>query len=233
MSDPLSIAASAAGLVSLGLSVCSGLLDYYSAWKDQHSEVSTMCELLASLSRTFELLYEKVQHPLLDRRSVDLVTESIISCAAGIQGLQAKLEKIRGAKSGMNARFKKAQYPFQQKTLEKLFRTISDLRSDLSQVTNTLQLDVSITSLDQLKRIEASVRKLTDTSEISSTKILDSLSNVQFRQKQEKLQGLSSEEREVISWLSPLEFYSKQSDALGRSQEGTGQWFLESSEFRS
>ena len=33
MADPLSISASVAGLVSLGLTVCSGILQYYGAWK--------------------------------------------------------------------------------------------------------------------------------------------------------------------------------------------------------
>lgn len=100
MTDPFSITASAAGLVSLGLTVCSGLLDYYRAWKDQHSDISTMCESIETLDRTFELLDEKVHHPLLDRKSVDRVTESIISCAAGVQGLKAKLDKIRNTKPG-------------------------------------------------------------------------------------------------------------------------------------
>ena len=100
MGDPLSIAASAAGLVSLGLTVCSGLLDYYSAWKDQPSDVSEMCESLVALNKTFDMLNERVRHPLLDPKSVDRVTESIISCAAGVQGLRSKLEKIRNAKPG-------------------------------------------------------------------------------------------------------------------------------------
>ena len=106
MSDPLSIAASAAGLVSLGLTVCSGLVEYYSALKDRHSDISTMCESLEALGKTFLLLEEKVRHPLLDRRSVDRVTESIISCAAGVQGLQSKLDKIRNSKSGTGPREK-------------------------------------------------------------------------------------------------------------------------------
>ena len=101
MSDPLSIAAGAAGLVSLGLTVCSGLFEYYNVWKDQHSDISAMCESLEGLSSIFELLDEKIRHPLLDRKSVDKVTESIISCAAGIQGLQSKLKKISSAKTGM------------------------------------------------------------------------------------------------------------------------------------
>lgn len=100
MTDPLSITASAAGLVSLGLTVCPGLLDYYGAWKNQHSDMSAMCESLETLDPTFGLLDEKVHHPLLARKSVDRVTEIIVSCAARIQGLKTKLDKIRSIKPG-------------------------------------------------------------------------------------------------------------------------------------
>ena len=100
MGDPLSIAASAAGLVSLGLTVCSGLLDYYNSWKDQPSDITEMCESLEVLGKIFKLLDQKVRHPLLNRESVDRVTESLFSCAAGVQRLRYKLEKIRNAKPG-------------------------------------------------------------------------------------------------------------------------------------
>lgn len=233
MGDPLSIAASAAGLVTFGLSVCSGLLDYYNAWKDQPSDVSRMCESLGALNKTLELVDERIRHPLLNRKSVDRVTESIISCAAGIQMLGSKLDKIHNAKPGMSAHLQRAQYPFQRKTLEKLLRTISDLRSNLGLATSTLQLDVSITSLDRLTQVGTDVRSLINNSEVSSTKILDSVSKIHLHQEQERLRTLASEERDVIHWLSPLDFFSKQNDALSRRQEGTGQWLLETVEFQS
>ena len=102
MGDPLSVAASAAGIVSLGLQVCSGLLDYYQTWKDQPSDVSQMCQSLKALTKTFELLDGKVRNPLLDRESANHVTESIVSCAAGVKRLQSKLDKIQKAKPGIS-----------------------------------------------------------------------------------------------------------------------------------
>ena len=100
MTDPLSITASAAGLVSLGLTVCSGLLQYYNACKDQASDISTMCQSLEALSQILKVLDQKVRHPLLDRESVDRVTDSIVSCAASIQVLDSKLKKFRETKPG-------------------------------------------------------------------------------------------------------------------------------------
>lgn len=108
-----------------------------------------------------------------------------------------------------------------------------DLTNELSLATDTLQLDISITSLQQLNQVDAGVKKSTDSSQVSSTKILDSISNVHLSQKQEKDRALSSEEQGVINWLCHLEFSSKHSDALSRRQEGTGGWLLESSEFLS
>ena len=133
----------------------------------------------------------------------------------------------------MRARFQRAQYPFKQKLLSKLLRIISGLRGNLSLATNTLDLDVSITTLQQLNQVNKDIKKLNDDSEVSSSKILETISKVHLRQEQENSLALSTEERDLMKWLSPLEFFSKQSDALSRRQEGTGQWLLESIEFRS
>ncbi|KAL8644546.1 MAG: hypothetical protein Q9226_007707, partial [Calogaya cf. arnoldii] len=38
--------------------------------------------------------------------------------------------------------------------------------------------------------------------------------------------------KEVLDWLSPLDFFKTQQDIFDRHEEGTGQWFLESHEFK-
>lgn len=98
---------------------------------------------------------------------------------------------------------------------------------------DTLQLDISVTSLQQLNQVDAGVKKLIDSSEVSSTMILEGIAKLHLNQKQEKNRALSSEEQDVIDWLCPLDFFPKHNDALSRRQEGTGQWFLESSDFCS
>ncbi|KAJ5363355.1 hypothetical protein N7541_004199 [Penicillium brevicompactum] len=41
------------------------------------------------------------------------------------------------------------------------------------------------------------------------------------------------ERHEILTWLSPTNYATQQSDYIGRRQQGTGQWLLDSSEFRS
>lgn len=104
-------------------------------------------------------------------------------------------------------------------------QTISDLLSNPDLATITPQLDISTISLHQLSRIE-------DLNDVSSTKVLDGISKVHLSQKQQELRVLSSEERDVVHWLFPLEFYSKRKDALSRRQEGTSRWLLDTVEFQ-
>jgi hypothetical protein len=39
--------------------------------------------------------------------------------------------------------------------------------------------------------------------------------------------------RVIINWLSPVNYATQQSDFIGRRQEGTGQWLLDSNEFQT
>lgn len=43
MADGLSVAAGAAGLISLGLEVTKGLIDYYDAYKSRESNIVEYC----------------------------------------------------------------------------------------------------------------------------------------------------------------------------------------------
>ena len=38
--------------------------------------------------------------------------------------------------------------------------------------------------------------------------------------------------KEAVHWLSPLNFYAKYADTFGRRAEGTGNWLLETPEFK-
>src|SRR5271170_5087463 len=47
------------------------------------------------------------------------------------------------------------------------------------------------------------------------------------------LQSSSDDEREVIaSWLSSLNFQTSQNEFIQKREKGTGEWFLESREFK-
>lgn len=63
MSDPVSIAGTAAGLVSLGIQVIQSLVDFYNSYKSQDSALTALVERLECLSDIFQCL----EKTLLDR----------------------------------------------------------------------------------------------------------------------------------------------------------------------
>lgn len=42
---------------------------------------------------------------------------------------------------------------------------------------------------------------------------------------------IDEESQKILDWLSPLNFWEKQHDALSRRESGTGQWILEEPAF--
>lgn len=145
MADPFSITGSAVGIISLGLTVFSGLLQYYSDWKDSEKDIAATYTSIERLTKTFMLIKDTLEGRSFRRDIVDRVSESLNSCSAGVQSLEKKLAKIRsatpdtlGEKVRVHAR--KAAYPFKKSTLIKLAEIVSDLRDNLCLVVNTLQL---------------------------------------------------------------------------------------------
>lgn len=56
MSDPISVAGSALGVVSVGIQVCQGLLSYYNAWRSYNSQISHCYNTIEGLNATLENL---------------------------------------------------------------------------------------------------------------------------------------------------------------------------------
>ncbi|KAH7187139.1 hypothetical protein DER44DRAFT_173741 [Fusarium oxysporum] len=53
----------------------------------------------------------------------------------------------------------------------------------------------------------------------------DGVQDMRFRQ-------LNQEHQAILDWLTPVDYGTQQSDYFGNRQQGTGQWFLESAEYR-
>jgi len=44
---------------------------------------------------------------------------------------------------------------------------------------------------------------------------------------------MEQERERIIEWLSPLNFFTRQSHIFGRRHPGTGEWLLQSDEFKN
>jgi hypothetical protein len=145
MAEALGLVSSVAGVVSLGISVCRGLLQYYSSVKDQKSDVATTVSSISSLSSSLELLKSSIEGKKFDEKITENVKKSIESCEDGILALQKKLGKVREVdktdlKSKVHDMGRRALYPFRESTLVKLREIVDDVRANLALALDTLHL---------------------------------------------------------------------------------------------
>ena len=250
--DALSVSAGAAGFISLGITVCQGLLDYYRSWKDAEDQVAQMYASIEALTETFRLLESAIQSQVFNHATVQKVEESIRSAERGLQSLQKKLQKIQlapsqpGWKARGMAQLRRSLFPFKESTLAKLKELGIELRQELSLALEVLQIECSAASLqkldvvvhglnkvsidvDMLQEQSTSMSKNVQSLDISSQSMLKSVGDLVATQSDEY-------RRKVFDWLSPLtgDFQRKHLDTFntpGR-QDAAAQSLLETAKFR-
>lgn len=245
--EAFGVASSTAGLLSLGITVCQSLLDYYHSWKDAEDNVAKTYVSIEELSKTLRLLAKAVEYEEFNGEIVDQVRGSIRSAAESIHNLEKKLDKVRvvalqaGWKDKAKAHFRRTLYPFKESTLAKLRELSSETRDNLSLALNVLQIDASAASLRgldllgrQAANISANVDFLTQQSTSMSANIHDIADYT--RGIAGLIGSLASTEssKELREWLSGHFDHTKKQDETWRERHpDTGQWFLLSPEFRA
>src|SRR5213595_2905952 len=126
MAEGFAVVSGVAGLLTLGLSVCRGVLTYCGSCKDAPVDVEQMREQIGDLEDTLKSL-----RPLADRRKFgsDIqhgLKRSIESCQEGTRQLMSHLEKIKIPSASdrwhekAKAQVQRPLYPFKKDTIEKL-----------------------------------------------------------------------------------------------------------------
>ena len=96
----LGVAASVVGIISLGIQVAQGLLQYYGSWRDQDSDIADMCASLDSLSRILTALSETFQRHDPPSMSIQKrVVESVDCVNIAMKKLKDVLEKVQSTES--------------------------------------------------------------------------------------------------------------------------------------
>ena len=200
MSDPLSVAGSAVGIMSLGIQVFEKLLQYYDAWKEAPQDILTIRSSIKQLLDILHLLREHLSRSDVSPEAVWLSLQSLELCEDSIGQLQIALDSADAPEKTIKAHLKRLQWPFKRQTIQSLQRTTNTLRSNLQLALQTFQ----ISGLGDLDRKLQTVLKI----------------------------SLSREDKEVLSWLSPLKPFETQSNTMRRSQPNSGDWLVETQEYK-
>jgi hypothetical protein len=136
----MEVAASIAGLVSLGLQVTQSLVDVYSACKGQDSDVAYTAKKLERLLSMLETLKDELTSRTFrpaEQEVLKTVEGSIQDCEDCINELQSESFKFQnksagGIRAAARTTAYRVAYPFRQSTLQKLDENIDETMSHLS-----------------------------------------------------------------------------------------------------
>jgi ankyrin repeat domain-containing protein 50 len=120
MTDPLSVTAGIAGLISLGIQMTDSLVKFYTSYKGQEAAVTRTTENLESLLGTFRSLSSALQNRAFRPDEQDLIKNiesCIYQCDDLIQELKEKYKifdkiSVSGIKGTIKVTGRRATYPF-------------------------------------------------------------------------------------------------------------------------
>lgn len=213
MGDPLSVAASVAGLVSLGIQVTQSLVDFYQAYSAQDTDLAKIAKRLESLQDIFRSLERTLAARKFESGERDLV-ERVEKCIQDCEELILELRNesqnlIQSASGSFKVTLKtfsrRVAYPFRQSTLQKLDEDIGDLRANLSVALEVLQVEGTGVIQDDLEEIK-SLLALVRASQISN---------------------------EIHAWLNAPDATINYHDACNKRYAATGLWLTSGVAYRS
>ena len=144
MGDPLSIIASAGGIISLGITVCQGLIDYCQTFAGQYRDVRVLVQDLQDLQKSLTSLQDSLTHrPDL----LNLVLPHIDRLKSRIDDLQPVLgrfeenvSKQHAFKDKVTTATQRTLYPFKKGTLSKLRDTVRQAQDNLKLALGVVQV---------------------------------------------------------------------------------------------
>ena len=136
----------AAGLISLGITVCKGVLAYYDAFRGSEDAIDKMCSSMENVGKTLLVISSTLTRGKFDMTVISMVETSVNRCAQGLDALAKKLEKIKSVRRDgtFKARLENAKrqtvYPFKESTLVKIREVCDDLRDNLALAVGALNV---------------------------------------------------------------------------------------------
>ncbi|KAL9602876.1 MAG: hypothetical protein Q9219_001572 [cf. Caloplaca sp. 3 TL-2023] len=211
MADPFSVAGSAVGIIALGLKVTGELVKFYTAFKDQDSDVARVLRELSGLEMIFKSLNDTLSSRCSKLEEQEMVqqTESTINgCLGLIHELQHEMKLFNEPASGVRAKIKKAgklvTYPFQKSTLEKL-------RENIAAIEDNVQLALQCLNLRDSKKVQDDL--------VDAKSLLQMIKSNQIS-------------AEIVSWLKAPDATVDHNNAVAKRHPGTGSWLIKASVFQ-
>ncbi|KAJ6004754.1 hypothetical protein N7540_012553 [Penicillium herquei] len=156
MADPFSLTANVVGVISLGLSVCQGLVTYCSHIKSFNNDNNNVATKIRGFKDTLEALKDILsdQDAFDPKHTTDRVktmirsaSQTILDCDAALKKLKNALEDLKIDSESSSRKSQKAKeylgmalYPFRRDGLMNHIVTVEGLQYNLSMALDLLKM---------------------------------------------------------------------------------------------
>jgi len=246
--DPLSTTASIIAVIQLSSDVIKYISDAAGATKDR---IRLRKEVLGCESILQELR-DDADDSEEGRKWSDTI--KALEAPGGPLGrllvaLNAIKTKLR-PKEGVGKTLAALKWPFQEKDVNRIIGAIEREKTLLSLALandcRKLMQDIKKSAGkngEQLAKLIDSVKGASNSTQTRFSELEDSLTRVhgsqagikegidRLRNRHDDSQS-AEERKEILGWLTPVDYVAQQNDFLARRQPGTGQWLLDSTEFK-
>ncbi|KAK5635648.1 hypothetical protein RRF57_011360 [Xylaria bambusicola] len=168
MADPLSVAGLVTGVISLGLQVAGGLTNYLDAVKGRSEDLMSAKQggtEMRDLLLTIQDLLPQVESNW--PASATTVKRHVKSCHAELSALHTLLSELSqpvASRPGLRHKFentkKKLSYPFERSQISHLEDRLAKVNSTLQMALQLTELNVAITSANQIREVHSLVVSL-------------------------------------------------------------------------
>ncbi|KAF3067912.1 26S proteasome non-ATPase regulatory subunit 10 [Trichoderma lentiforme] len=239
MAEAIGIASGVAGLISLGLSVCKGILTYYNAFRDSQDDIGQMCSSVESVAKTLVAIDLTLQQGQFSHDIIVAVETSLKLCKEALETLAKKLDKIRSTRAdgSLKTRLENAKrrmfYPFRESTLAKLREICHDLKDNLGLAINVLDVNAKFITqqhLDTLSNISSTLSKQVGHMAVDVASVTADIHSIRLEQEESAMMH-------IFAWLTPLttNFRNKHQESLSTKvrQDSGAQQLLQSLQFKT
>lgn len=208
MTDPISIAGSAVGILSLGLQVTQSLISFYTSCKGQDSDLNRTIQNLSNLRAILESIDNALRERKFQKEEIESARriESLIEeCEDLIRELNDECDRFQKPSSAIKKAGRRVMYPFRQSTLQKLDENIKGIRTNIFDTLDILKLRDNQNIQDDIS-VARSLLELIRFGQISA---------------------------DILSWLKAPDATVDHNAACLKRAPGTGIWLINSPVFQS
>ena len=233
------------GVIGLAIQITQVVVQFRMDWKDAPENVKTFMAELGTLKTVlsetntnillnpdFEAAFQNRPSLLLSQLgpNAPLTTDTNLMLEICRRELDLMLNELKKRGQGHRLGWERLKGAFLAKDTRD---SVENLCRQCQTLNNMLSIDATVLGATTYKEVREARKEQQEWRQAEAEISLVIRSGVDESNLRQEKQEWQHKRQAILGWLTPIDFVSQQHDFITRRQEGTGQWLLDSAEFKA